>query len=241
MDAPAYEVLSEHFNQHSGPRFEKFSCGAGHTSRYGTYAGSRDTFIESRILSESDGTWEFVTPPAPSFEATAAAQKLEMSYSSASHSSDDSDATLTSPPEFCTPGSPRTVSFKETSELQYTAVVASKELKAVYRQSRQIGLLAAFQEAMDTAQKLNSESKGDESVVCPRIGCGDTLANAHALMYHLHIHDIDAQLIVCTRCKGRFEHPHEVELHNCHKKRISIIRPLRGGLRRILAKITFNS
>jgi len=42
------------------------------------------------------------------------------------------------------------------------------------------------------AELRRSQHDEDVRIVCPRVGCRDTLSSVSALAYHLHLHDVDA-------------------------------------------------
>ncbi|KAF9479964.1 hypothetical protein BDN70DRAFT_654319 [Pholiota conissans] len=69
---------------------------------------------------------------------------------------------------------------------------------------------------MDTANMYNQRPGDKNPVICPRFECGDLLPNAGALIYHLHIHDIEANLVICKTCKNTYEHGFDT--HVCPKK-----------------------
>ena len=97
MDAVAYREVPLYAEQQPEPMERKMSFGAGHSRRFGSHFGlagpaPAPIAIESRISHDSDGTWEFVTPP-PVFEGTEA-QRFAMMYRNGSLNSGSSGSTL---------------------------------------------------------------------------------------------------------------------------------------------------
>lgn len=219
----------------------------GNPKRYGVYLPSRASLYEKDISFDSGNVWEYLTPgftvisgcsstdTSESGESTPA-QQIAIRYRAA-HAPDlppsrsDSESTQGSEPDSwdkC----PQNVKF-ETDETPPPA----RDLKAVYRQSRQQALGRTFQEAVDLTSSLGIGP--DDRVICHRPGCHDTIANIKAFAYHLHIHDIHDRFVVCPKCRAKFEDQTALEVHNCSgRRRFSIASPLRG-LRSILSKIIF--
>jgi len=82
-----------------------------------------------------------------------------------------------------------------------------------------------------------------DSLVCKRPGCRDTLRDVKALTYHLHIHNIHDRLVrfltclskgcylsfhvlwltfcrsfACSKCDGRYETRRELTMHICQRR-----------------------
>ena len=152
MDAVAYREVPLYAEQQPEPMERKMSFGAGHSRRFGSHFGlagpaPAPIAIESRISHDSDGTWEFVTPP-PVFEGTEA-QRFAMMYRNGSLNSGSSGSTLAPPPPaYHGPGivELKGKTEKENNELlwekPYTPIVGDKTPIITYDGARQRGLLA---------------------------------------------------------------------------------------------------
>ncbi|KAF8886278.1 hypothetical protein CPB85DRAFT_1441983 [Mucidula mucida] len=68
-----------------------------------------------------------------------------------------------------------------------------------------------------------------ESLVCPRIGCRDTLRNARSLKMHLAFHDIanevDGLPFECQECEASFETKQGLKMHHCHDPHMDLAPP----------------
>ncbi|KJA16185.1 hypothetical protein HYPSUDRAFT_302662 [Hypholoma sublateritium FD-334 SS-4] len=211
--------------QQSDPRIHKMSYGAGHPRRFASYfgfAGPAPAAIESRISHDSDGTWEFVTPQAaPVFEGTEA-QRFAMMYRNGSLDSESSGSTLAAPPPgYHGPGLLEGKTEKGETEFPwekpYTPIFGEKSPGITYDRARERGLLEVFQEAVSTSEKFYEHSPRGERIPCPRPGCKDHLSSASNLVYHLHIHNIEDNLVTCLQCRVTYENC--VDIHRCPKRR----------------------
>ncbi|KDR68587.1 hypothetical protein GALMADRAFT_231235 [Galerina marginata CBS 339.88] len=207
--------------------------------RYAVYFPTK-AIVDART-SEIDAysAWEFSAPLPPhtrsssyaSCESSGStpAQEIAIRYRAAQ--SFESETRSSSPSLYSEPDS-----WDEAS-LDALFVAHDRNLKAVYRESRNEALKSTFQEAVNVV-KTSGVSSNDK-VVCLRPGCRDVLPNATALMYHLHIHDIHDRSIVCGRCKELFEDQRAIDSHNCEKPpRLS--RPFLGAFQRIISRLSFN-
>lgn len=217
----------------------------GNSKRYATYFPSQAS-IEAELLgdasSDNDSTWEFsapVSPPSRSSSNTSCttsgstpAQDIVIRY----RSGISRDTRWSSPSQYSEPDSWEMTPPAAPARLEYVPVTPDQGIKARYRQSRYDALLNTYQEAFDVARAAGL--KKTDQVVCNRPGCRDTLANVEALMYHLHIHDIDDRQVVCPRCQGSYDGQRELRMHKC-SGRSSRTRPLRETLRRVFIKFSF--
>ncbi|KAF8912267.1 hypothetical protein CPB85DRAFT_1434538 [Mucidula mucida] len=78
-------------------------------------------------------------------------------------------------------------------------------------------LANARKEAISEMTKCGALQR--ESLVCPRIGCRDTLHNARGLKMHLAVHDIgnevDGLASECQGCEASFETKQGLKMHHC--------------------------
>ncbi|KAJ8088529.1 hypothetical protein PM082_022602 [Marasmius tenuissimus] len=129
--------------------------------------------------------------------------------------------------------------------------------KIRFRQSRFDALNEMRAEAMQ--EMGNTGVSEDHPLVCPRTGCRETLANVHALTYHLHLHDIDARKYesssssspprlthelsrsyTCNDCSLDFATRRERRTHPCvaARSRSAPTSPVYAAFGSILSKIT---
>ncbi|PBK75911.1 hypothetical protein ARMSODRAFT_1013326 [Armillaria solidipes] len=90
------------------------------------------------------------------------------------------------------------------------------------------------------AEMLRCQLTPEDSLVCPRPGCRDTVTNVKGLACHLHLHDIvDDRRFECNLCDGRYETNQELAMHPCPSRSISApCSPVVASLYRVFAKIT---
>ncbi|KAL0574143.1 hypothetical protein V5O48_007806 [Marasmius crinis-equi] len=110
--------------------------------------------------------------------------------------------------------------------------------KIRFRKSRFDALNDTRAEATHEMEK--SGVTEDHPLVCPRTGCRETLANVHALTYHLHLHDIDGKkTYTCNNCDRDFRSRLERKAHFCAARSKSApTSPLYATFETIISKIT---
>ncbi|KAG7451397.1 uncharacterized protein BT62DRAFT_990971 [Guyanagaster necrorhizus] len=90
------------------------------------------------------------------------------------------------------------------------------------------------------AEMLRCQLSPEDPLICPRLGCRDTVTNVKGLACHLHLHDIvDDRHFICNFCDGRYETNHELVMHPCPSGSMSApCSPIVASLRRAFSKIT---
>ncbi|KAF9001578.1 hypothetical protein BDQ17DRAFT_1542803 [Cyathus striatus] len=104
----------------------------------------------------------------------------------------------------------------------YGNAIESQDLspKITHRHSVQDLLHEARAEAYEILKTL--EQLENEVITCHRPGCSDTVRDVKALMYHLHIHNIEARTRTyeCERCHGCYDTRRELSMHLCIRERL---------------------
>ncbi|KAF8883301.1 hypothetical protein CPB85DRAFT_1442429 [Mucidula mucida] len=101
----------------------------------------------------------------------------------------------------------------------------------------------------ETISKMNKCGASQrESLVCPRIGCRDTLRNARGLKMHLALHDISNKVnglaFDCHGCEALFETKQARKMHHCHDPPMDLASPPESPtvaiFKRLLSPFTAN-
>ncbi|KAF8626118.1 hypothetical protein AX17_006613 [Amanita inopinata Kibby_2008] len=147
---------------------------------------------------------------------------VESSVSRTSSMSEDADSALSETLNACV-------------ELDHTYCFVERDITFKYRQSSQIALEEAREEALSIARKC--EAVGQKEIFCQRPGCHDKLRDAKALTCHLHIHNMtDAYEVysVSNACHGTGCH-FRVQVCHMPSKHCNIF-PMKS-IRRIISRI----
>ncbi|TFK36680.1 hypothetical protein BDQ12DRAFT_754803 [Crucibulum laeve] len=193
--------------------------------RHATYFPSEVSIEKKRAGDDEISTWEYSAP-----------------ISHASRSSSTSTCSSTG----STPAQEIVIRYRATQMALNTLAGSSSPSISVYSQDEDEeedqDIAASFYLESDDDEKykpneeamfvMNAQGVSEnEKIVCQRPNCRDTLRDVKALMYHLHIHNIDsldAPSFECSTCKHHFEGEKQYKAHRCVKRSPSpLMSPIR--------------